>query len=175
MARRLSPVGLCVIIAVCILLIFASNRISLSPFTTYSSKNELNQALKLHNHRYHEQFGNPLSDNSLGSDQYRVKYNRLMHPHNTEVRGQFYHYNRKYSGSHETATALTTNNIIYNTSVRIEDILNAQRHRIALRMKDFEFTDEMGDLKALTPETSGRPIQSGQYSLSFIPLFGFFF
>lgn len=102
------------------------------------------------------------------------KYNKIMHPHNTEQRSQYYH--RKYGGSNdnnnnnnqynvETATVLTTNNdVTINTTVRIEDVLDAQRQRIAMKMKDFEYTEDMqGGLSSLTPETNGRPLRSGKF------------
>lgn len=66
----------------------------------------------------------------------------------------------------ESATALTTNNdVIINMTVRVEDVLDAQRQRIAMKMKDFEYTDEMqGGLSSLTPETGGRPLRSGKFN-----------
>lgn len=127
------------------------------------------RSIKTHNaHRqYHHQahyYANNnynVIDNNNNGNRHSAKYNHIMHPHNTEQRSQFH--NRKYVGGFQTsesATAETTNFI--NTTVRIEDILDAQRQRIASKMKDFEYTDQMIGLSALTPETNGQPIQSGK-------------
>lgn len=191
MARRLNPAALCVFIVLCILLIYASNRISLSPFTS-APPEEFMRTIKLHNaHRqYHQQATNDNNNNlnfnsvynngydsnsNSNNNRHSAKYNHIMHPHNTEQRAQLY--NRKYVGAgagagaaggggiggfqtSESATAETTNFI--NTTVRIEDIVDAQRQRIASKMKDFEYTEQMIGLTALTPETNGQPIQSGK-------------
>lgn len=178
MARRLNPAALCVFIVLCILLIYASNRISLSPFTS-APPEEFMRTIKLHNaHRqYHQQSNNNNNFNSIyssnnnnnngydsNSNRHSAKYNHIMHPHNTEQRAQLY--NRKYGGgaggfqTSESATAETTNFI--NTTVRIEDIIDAQRQRIASKMRDFEYTEQMIGLTALTPETNGQPLQSGK-------------
>lgn len=194
MARRLNPAALCVFIVLCILLIYASNRISLSPFTS-APPEEFMRTIKLHNaHRqYHQQSNNNNNfnsnynnnnnnnngyDSNSNSNRHSAKYNHIMHPHNTEQRAQLY--NRKYVGgatanggaggaggfqTSESATAETTNFI--NTTVRIEDIVDAQRQRIASKMRDFEYTEQMIGLTALTPETNGQPVQSGKCGMWF--------
>lgn len=162
MARRLNSVALGIIIVLCILLIYASNRISLSPFSS-APPEEFMRSIKLHNaHRQYHHQSNYANNNYNSIDsRHSAKYNHIMHPHNTEQRSQFY--NRKFVGGFQTsesATAETTNFI--NTTVRIEDIVDAQRLRIASKMKDFEYTEQMIGLSALTPETNGQPIQSGE-------------
>lgn len=163
MARRLNPAALCLFILLCILIIYASNRISLSPFSS-APPEEYMRSIKLHNsHRHHQM--NYANNNYNGNDnnnRHSAKYNHIMHPHNTEQRSQYY--NRKFAGGFQTsesATAETTNFI--NTTVKIEDIVDAQRQRIASKMKDFEYTEQMIGLTALTPETNGQPIQSGKF------------
>lgn len=165
MARRLNPAALCLFILLCILLIYASNRISLSPFAS-APPEEYMRSIKLHNsHRQYHQQSNYANNNYNGidnSNRRSAKYNHIMHPHNTEQRSQYY--NRKFVGGFQTsesATAETTNFI--NMTVRIEDIVDAQRQRIASKMKDFEYTEQMIGLTALTPETNGQPIQSGEF------------
>lgn len=158
MARRLNSVAVCVIIGLCILLIYASNRISSPPFSS-APPDEYIRSIKTHR-QYHHQQQQPQQYHELDSNRHNVKYNQLMHPHNTDQRGQYF--SRRFGGSVpnvDIATAETTNFI--NTSVRIEDVIDAQRHRIANKMKDFEYTDQMIGLSALTPETNGQPIQSG--------------
>lgn len=164
MARRLNPAALCLFILLCILLIYASNRISLSPFAS-TPPEEYMRSIKLHNiHRQYHHQSNYANNNYNGNDnsnRHSAKYNHIMHPHNTEQRSHYY--NRKFVGGFQTsesATAETTNFI--NTTVRIEDIIDAQRQRIASKMKDFEYTEQMIGLTALTPETNGQPIQSGE-------------
>lgn len=165
MARRLNSVALCVIVVLCILLIYASNRISLSPFSS-APPEEFMRSIKLHNsHRQYHQQNYANSNNNYNNynaidsaNRHSAKYNHIMHPHNTEQRSQ-----RKYIGGFQTsesATAATTTFI--NTTVRIEDIVDAQRQRIASKMKDFEYTEQMIGLSALTPETNGQPLQSGK-------------
>lgn len=162
----MNPIALCVIIVVCILLIFASNHIPLSPFSS-TPTDEYPRSIKLHNihHQYHHQaYPNSNNYNSLDvGGRHNAKYNRFMHPHNTEQRSQFY--NRKFGNALnnlDSATAETTN--VYNLTVRIEDIIDAQRRRIATKMKDFEYTEQMIGLSALTPETNGQPLQSCKFS-----------
>lgn len=48
-----------------------------------------------------------------------------------------------------------------STTIKIEDILDAQRKRIALEMEDFPYTNPIG-LHSLTPETNGKQIQNGK-------------
>lgn len=48
--------------------------------------------------------------------------------------------------------------------VRTEDIIDAQRREIAAKMDGFEYTEQMKELSALTPETNGQPLQSGKFS-----------
>lgn len=191
MAPRLNSIGLCVIVVLCILLIFASNRISFTSFSSSSSLSssssaaaaassslDFSRTFNLPNDRfYHPQSnGNTFGMNLYANNRAGSKYNKIMHPHNTEQRSQ-YNY-RKYGGGHnninnndnnnnqlsaETATLLTTNNdaVIINTTVRLEDVLDAQRQRISIKMKDFEYTEDMlGGLSSLTPETNGRPLRS---------------
>lgn len=181
MAPRINSIGLCVIVALCILLIFASNRISFLSSSSPSSSaasSEFSRTFNLPNDRFYQM---QVNDNSLGMNLYANsraggKYNKIMHPHNTEQRSQYDH--RKYGGSNnnnnnvnvnqlnaESATVLSTNNdVIINTTVRVEDVLDAQRQRIAMKMKDFEYTEEMqGGLSSLTPETNGRPLRSGKF------------
>lgn len=178
MAPRINSLGLCVIVVLCILLIFASNRI---PFLTSSSPSSPSSAASFEYSRTfnvaNDRFYQLPSDNNIPSANLYAdrgagsKYNKIIHPHNTEQRLQYYQ--RKYasgSGSNmnqlnaDTATAFTTNNdVIINTTVRIEDVIDAQRQRISMKMKDFEYTENMeGGLTSLTPETKGRPMQSGK-------------
>lgn len=165
MARRLNPVVLCLFIGLCILLIYASNRISLSPFSS-APPEEFMRSIKLHNthHQYQHQPLNYAHNYNAIENRHSAKYNHIMHPHNTEQRAQFYNNNRKFVGNFqqtsESATAETTNFI--NTTVKIEDIVDAQRQRIASKMRDFEYTEQMIGLSALTPETNGQPFQSGK-------------
>lgn len=177
MARRLNSVALCVIVILCILLIYASNRISLSPFAS-APPDEFMRTIKLHNsHRLYHQQNYANSNNNINNNnnynaidsannRHSAKYNHIMHPHNTEQRL------RKFVGGFQTsesATAATTTFI--NTTVRIEDIIDAQRQRIASKMKDFEYTEQMIGLSALTPETNGQPLQSGkQHDLKCVTL-----
>lgn len=161
MARRLNSIALCVIIGLCILLLYASNRITSTPFSS-APPDEYVRSIKSHHRQYHHQaYQNNRNINDVGDiNRHSAKYNQLMHPHNTDQRGQYF--SRRFGGSVpnvDIATAETTNFI--NTSVRIEDVIDAQRHRIANKMKDFEYTDQMIGLSALTPETNGQPIQSG--------------
>lgn len=174
MVRRLNPIALCVIIVLCILLIFASNRIPLSPFSS-TPTDEYPHSVKLNSiHRYNQYHyqvhPNINSYNSLDNNNRRsAKYNRFMHPHNTEQRSQYY--NRKFGNTLnnlDSATAETTN--FYNITVRIEDVIDAQRQRIAQKMKDFEYTEQMIGLSALTPETNGQPVQSGKNSFFYYRL-----
>lgn len=124
------------------------------------------RSIKTHNaHRQYHQQTHYYANNNYNmidnGNRHSAKYNHIMHPHNTEQRSQLH--NRKFVGGFQTsesATAETTNFI--NTTVRIEDILDAQRTRIASKMKDFEYTEQMIGLSALTPETNGQPIQSGE-------------
>lgn len=175
MARRLNPAALCLFILFCILLIYASNRISLSPFSS-APPEEFIRNIKLQNaHRQYHHQSNYANNNYNGFDnnnnfninsnnnnnRHSAKYNHIMHPHNTEQRSQYY--SRKFVGGFQTsesATAETTNFI--NTTVKIDDIIDAQRQRIASKMRDFEYTEQMIGLTALTPETNGQPIQSGK-------------
>lgn len=177
MAPRINSIGLCVIVVLCILLIFASNRISFLSSSASSSADptslEFSRTFNLPNDRFYslQSNGNSLGMNLYANNRAGGKYNKIMHPHNTEQRSQYY-YNRRYSGSNtnnnqlnaETATVLTTNNdVIINTTVRIEDVLDAQRQRISMKMKDFEYTEDMqGGLSSLTPETNGNPLRSGK-------------
>lgn len=165
MARRLNSVALCVIIVLCILLIYASNRISLSPFSS-TPPEEFMRTIKIHNsHRQYNQQNYYPNNNYNAIDnannRHSAKYNHIMHPHNTEQRS----HHRFIGGvqTSESATVATTNFI--NMTVRIEDIVDAQRQRIASKMKDFEYTDQMIGLSALTPETNGLPIQSGKFQI----------
>lgn len=182
MAPRINSIGLCVVVVLCILLIFASNRISFlssSPSissSAASSSLEYSRTFNLPNDRFYQlqSDGNSIGMNLYANSRAGGKYNKIMHPHNTEQRSQYYH--RKYGGSNnnnmnqlnaETATVLTTNNdVIINTTVRIEDVLDAQRQRISMKMKDFEYTEDMeGGLSSLTPETNGRPVRSGKFNV----------
>lgn len=163
MARRLNSIALCVIIGLCILLIYASNRISSPPFAS-APPDEYIRSMKMHRHReYHHQPYQNRNFNELdSSNRHSAKYNQLMHPHNTEQRSQYY--SRRFgNGNSDSATAETTNYI--NMSIRIEDVIDAQRRRIANKMRDFEYTDQMIGLNALTPETNGQPIQSSKLQL----------
>lgn len=162
MARRLNSIALCVIIVLCILLIYATNKISL-PFSSTPTSDYL-RSIK-HRSFHNVYFNNNL--NGIDNSRHNAKYNQFMHMHNTEQRTQFS--NRKFGGSFsngESATAETTNFV--NTSVRMEDVIDAQRHRIASKMKDFEYTEQMIGLSALTPETNGQPIQSGNILIKFL-------
>lgn len=168
MARRLNSIGLIVIIVLCILLIFASNRIPLSPFSQQTiPENEYMRTLTLPHDRIHRIPPNP-NDISVGANLYangrhNSKYFRIIHP------SKFDHRTHQFSGNsnnnrrfgNDAATVSTTNNIIINTTARMEDVINAQRRRLAKKLKDFEYTKDMGEgLKSLTPETNGRPIQN---------------
>lgn len=185
MAPRINSLGLCVVVVLCILLIFASNRISLlssSPSSYLSSSAdspslEFSRTFNVPNDRFYQlqSDGNSFDMNVYtNGGRSGSRYNKIMHPHNTEQRSQYYH--RKYGGSNinnnnnnnnqlnaEMATVLTTNNdVVINTTVRIEDVVDAQRQRIAMKMKDFEYTEDMqGGLLSLTPETNGQPLRSG--------------
>lgn len=161
MARRLNSIALCVIIGLCILLIYASNRISSPPFTS-APPDEYVRSMKIYRHReYHHQPYQNRNFNELDSNRHSAKYNQLMHPHNTEQRSQYY--SRRFgNGNMNIATAETTNYI--NMSIRIEDVIDAQRRRIANKMRDFEYTEQMIGLNALTPETNGQPIQSSKFT-----------
>lgn len=156
MARRVNSIALGVILGVCILLIYASNRIS-SPAFSSAPPDEYIRSIKTHQRQYHHQTRN---FNEIDSNRHSAKYNQLMHPHNTEQRNLYS--SRRFGGTYQNvdmATAETTNYI--NTSVRVEDVIDAQRRRIANKMKEFEYTEQMVGLSALTPETNGQPIQSG--------------
>lgn len=170
MARRLNTLGLSLIVVLCILLIFASNRIPLSPFSSSPTapENEIMRNLVIpressSQYRYSNFENENENENSFvdGSQSYAnnyrrhsSKYNRIMHPHKTDGRLN----GRKFD---DTATAQTSNVAYVNSTERIEDVLNAQRRRVKNKMRDFEFTEQMGGgLKALTPETGGRPLQS---------------
>lgn len=165
MARRpLNAVALCVIIILCILLIYASNRISLSSFSS-APPVEFMRNIKVHNpHRQYlnQNYENHNYNGIDSANRRNAKYNHIMHPHNTEQRAH-----HKFVGgaqTSESATAATTNFI--NMTVIIEDIIDAQRQRIATKMKDFEYTEQMIGLSALTPETNGQPLQSGRLRMS---------
>lgn len=143
MARRINSVGLCAIIILCILLIFASHRMTFLPFAS----NDLDVTNQF-NHL-----------NNIGEYQRRFnhgKYYQIMHSRQ--------YANRKTGGfgpsSGEMATAVTTNSV-YNSTVRIEDVINEQRQLILAEMNNFEYTEKTLNLGALTPETGGRPVQSG--------------
>lgn len=168
MARRLNSISLIVIIVLCILLIFATNRLPLSPFSQQTiPENEYMRTLALPHDRHHRFPSNP-NDISVGGNLYtngrhNSKYFKIIHPNKIEHRThQFSSNSRKFGNE---ATVSTTNNIIINTTARMEDVINAQRQRLAKKLQDFEFTSEMGEgLKSLTPETNGRPIQSRKYT-----------
>lgn len=155
MARRINSVGLCAIIILCILLIFASHRMTFSPF----SSSDLDTPAQLHHLNHLDEQRRPNNG----------KYFQIMYPRD--------YTNRKSNGlgpsSGELATAMTTSTI-FNSTVRIEDVVNEQRQLILDEMKDFEYTEKTLNLGALTPETGGRPVQSGNYSFV-IPFFVFFF
>lgn len=164
MARRLNSIGLIVIIVLCILLIFATNRIPLSPFSQQTiPENEYMRTLALPHDRIQRFPSNP-NDISVGGNLYangrhNSKYFRIIHPNKIEHRTHQFSSNGRRFGN--DATVSTTNNIIINTTARIEDVINAQRHRLAKKLKDFEYTADMGEgLKSLTPDTNGRPVQS---------------
>lgn len=161
MARRINSIGLCAIVLLCILLIFASHRMTFSPFTSNES-----DATNQFNHLGH------ISDHRRANN---GKYYQIMQG-GGGVSGSRQYANRKASGtsgafgaSGEIATMST--NTAYNTTVRIEDVINEQRQLILDEMKDFEYTEKTLNLGALTPETGGRPVQSGNY---FFPLHIFF-
>lgn len=141
MVRRINSIGLCIIVIVCILLIFASHRMTFLPFAS-TDVDTLNQFRYILDHR----------QNNNG------KYNQIMH-------GQVSANGRAGSGygngmGSGELSSITTNSA-YNLSVRIEDVLNEQRQLIFDEMKDFEYTEKTLNLGALTPGTGGRPLQSG--------------
>lgn len=90
------------------------------------------------------------------------KYNQIMHGRQqANGRASSSGINGAYSGE----TGLITTNSAFNSSVRIEDVLNEQRQLILDEMKDFEYTEKTLNLGALTPGTGGRPLQSGNFLL----------
>lgn len=84
------------------------------------------------------------------NDPIRNSNNTNRQPHNTAQ-------SKVVEGFSTVATNTST-----NTTVDIEDIVNAERQRIATELKDFNFTEQMVGLSALTPETNGQPLQSGK-------------
>lgn len=169
MARRFNSIALGAIIVLCILLIYVTNKIS-SPYPT--ADDYLQHPIKSYRtHRFYNNNHHQTSNEIKGFDNSRhmAKYSHYMH-NGVEQRTHFSH--RKFGGSgggasggagfsnSEAATAETTNFV--NTSVRIADVVEAQRMRIASKMKDFEYTEQMIGLSALTPETNGQPMQSGE-------------
>lgn len=161
MARRFNSIALGAIIILCILLIYVTNKIS-SPDPTVDEF--LQHPIKSYRtNRLYNNNNHQTSNDIKGFDNSRhmAKYSHYMH-NGVEQRTHFSH--RKFGGAgfsnSEAATAETTNFV--NTSVRIADVIEAQRMRIASKMKDFEYTEQMIGLSALTPETNGQPMQSGE-------------
>lgn len=105
------------------------------------------------------------------------KYYQIMHGGGGSSGSRQYG-NRRAGGTSGTFGAggeiATMSTNTYNTTVRIEDVINEQRQLILDEMKDFEYTEKTLNLGALTPETGGRPVQSGNY-FSYIVLASFFF
>lgn len=170
MARRFNSIALGAIILLCILLIYVTNKIS-SPYPSVDEY--LQHPIKTYRtHRLYNNNNHQTNNDIKAFDNGRhmAKFNHYMH-NGVEQRTHFSH--RKfggvgYSANSESATAETTNFV--NTSVRISDVIEAQRTRIASKMKDFEYTEQMIGLSALTPETNGQPIQSGKLHHNFVNL-----
>ena len=132
MARKINSIGVGIFVILCILLIFASHRITFST-SDYKSHNYLSPVNQYD--RY-----------------YNGKYSKIVH------HSQYSSQRRRT----EFDTAVTTNNVFFNATARIEDVINAQRQRISEEMKDFEFVDKSMMTSQLTLETDGRPFQSGE-------------
>lgn len=116
MVRRINSIGLCIIMIVCILLIFASHRMTFLPFAS-NDLDTVNQFNRILDHRR--------ANNG--------KYNQIMHGRQTQYgRASSSGNNGAYSGE---VTMITTNSAI-NPPVRIEDVLNEQRQLTLDEMKD---------------------------------------
>lgn len=151
MARRINSIGLCIIVVLCILLIFASNRIS---FPSFSSPPNDYTIIKYRHYDFPQSNYNNLMP---GSSENRRNYFNKKYYFNK-------HRKKTYGGQFGlNAETDTTNSAYINTSVRIEDVINTQRQRIISEMKDFEYRKEASSSKALIPELGGTPIQSGNY------------
>lgn len=117
--RRLNSMLLCLIVILCILLIYVSNR-----FRQIAS----------------------------------VPPDKFIRTNHIEQHSQ----SRFVDGSTTFGPTTTPTTTYNNETARIENIVNAQRLRIASEMKDFNYTSEMIGLSALTPETNGQPLRSGK-------------
>lgn len=62
----------------------------------------------------------------------------------------------------EFSTAATTTSTNTTVTIKTDNIIDAQRQAIASELKNFNFTEQMVGLSALTPETNGHPLQSGK-------------
>lgn len=160
MARRINSVGLGIIIVLSILLIFASNRIS---FPSFSSSPSDYTIIKYRHYDFPQNsYSNLASDSSENRRNYLNKkyyFNKISH------RKKVFNNNNNYNSNNQFGTdaELTTNGVYFNTSIRIEDLINAQRQRILNEMNEFEFTKEAANLKALIPELGGIPLQNSKY------------
>lgn len=153
MARRINSIGLCIIVVLCILLIFASNRISFPSFSSTPSND-----YTIIKYRHYELLNNYNNLASSGSSENRRYYlNKKYYFNKISHRKKLY--NTQIGSNTETDT---TNSAYFNTSIRIEDVISTQRQRILNEMKDFEYQKQASNLKALVPELGGTPIQSGK-------------